>query len=43
VVTTSEIREKIAKVSQEPLESHGAIFSEINDKLSVQLQEIESA
>lgn len=40
---TIEIREKIARVSQEPLERHGELFSEINDQLSEQLQEIESA
>lgn len=40
---TDEIREKISKVSVHPLERHGELFNEINEELSMQLQEIESA
>lgn len=38
-----EIRQKIAAVSNQPLEQHGELFSEINGMLSEALQEIESA
>jgi len=40
---TGEIRNKIADVAQQPLERHGDIFNAINEELSNQLKEIESA
>lgn len=40
---TIEIRELISKVSEQPLERHGELFGQINQELSMQLQEIESA
>lgn len=40
---SEEIRAKIAEVANLPLERHGDLFAEINEELSEQLQEIESA
>ena len=40
---TASIRESISKVSGEPLERHGELFTKINEELALQLQEIESA
>jgi nicotinamide mononucleotide (NMN) deamidase PncC len=40
---SDEIRAKIKEVNTQALEKHGEIFAEINQELSQQLQEIESA
>jgi hypothetical protein len=40
---SQDLRERIGAILAQPLEQHGELFAEINEELTVQLKEIESA